>query len=101
MLTLTNLKICILYCNNNDRTLTHKASRVSNISPDFSINFNQSLFENLFHLVIRQSIFEAVPEEYNEGQTLAQLVRTSGRTWCLQQRLQFFSHTDSPSDDST
>lgn len=77
---------CYVLKGKTKKYLTHEASRVCDVSPDFSVNLDQTLFQDLLHLIISQGILKAIPEENNQWQTLAQLVGTGGWTWCLKER---------------
>lgn len=55
--------------------LTHESSGVSWVGPYFAINFDETLFDDLEHLIAGERVLEAVAQENDQRQALSQLVR--------------------------
>ena len=60
---------------------THKASRISNVSPDLSINLDESLHDNRLGFLVGEGISQTVADKDNQRKTFAGLVRTSRWLW--------------------
>ena len=55
---------------------THEASRVSLVSPDFSIDLDMPLHEDGDDLTVCQSVLQLVPDDQDEREALPRLVRS-------------------------
>lgn len=65
--------------------LTHESSGVGDVGADLAINLDEPLHADLLHLIPSQGVFEAVPQENDEGHALPQFVGTGGRTRSLKE----------------
>lgn len=54
---------------------THESSRVCGVGAHFAVHFDESLFDDLEHFVTSERVLEPVPQEDDQRQALAQLVR--------------------------
>jgi len=59
-----------------DREHVHEACRVCGIGSNFSIDLDQALHDDLLDLAAIEGILEAVADEDDEGEAIAELVRT-------------------------
>jgi hypothetical protein len=64
-----------------DGSLTLETSREVDISSDLSVDLDEALSGDLDNLASGKSVLESVSDEHDEGQALAELVRTSRGTW--------------------
>jgi len=62
---------------------THEASWICLVSAYFAIHFHQSLVDDLFDFIVRQSILQTVAQEHSKRQALTKLVWTTAWTRCL------------------
>lgn len=70
---------------------THETSRVVGIRTDLSVDFNESLHDDLGNLVVVQGILETIAEENNHWKRFPQLVGTSAGSWS-KNTTQFVQH---------
>lgn len=54
----------------------HEAGRVGRVSADLAVDLDQALHENRLGLAVVQGILETVADEDDQGQAVAELVRT-------------------------
>lgn len=54
----------------------HEASRVGHVGADLAVNLDQALHEDGLGLAVVEGILEAVADEDDQGQAVAELVRT-------------------------
>lgn len=62
---------------------THESGGVSSVSPDFSINLDNTLLDDRNNFLSGQSVLQPVPEEDREGERFAKLMGTRRRTGSL------------------
>lgn len=60
-----------------DRDDVHEAGRIGKVSANLAVYFDKALHEDRLGLAIVERILEAIPDEHNQGQAVAELVRTS------------------------
>lgn len=59
-----------------ERTLTHESSWEVDVGADLSVDFDETLHDDLCDFRVGQSVLEAITQEDDEWQGLAQLVWT-------------------------
>jgi len=58
----------------------HEPRRISVVGADATVDLDEPLGEDLLYFRVRQGVLETIPQEKSERQTLAQLMRTGGRS---------------------
>lgn len=66
-----------------DRDDILESGGVRRVCSDFSIDSDESLHENSFDFSAVQRVLQSIPQEDNEWQTFAKLMRTCRRSWCV------------------
>ena len=59
-----------------DRDHVHVASWVCGVCSDFAIDFDETLHDNLLDFTAIESILETISDEDDEGEAVAEFVRT-------------------------
>ena len=65
---------------------THKASGEAGVSSDLAINLDQSLFDNLLHLISSEGVLQPISKKHYQGNALPLLMWSSRRFRSLRTR---------------
>jgi hypothetical protein len=60
----------------------HEPRWVGLVSPHFAIDLDETLVDDLLHLVVGERVFESVPEEHHKRETFPELVWPGARMGC-------------------